>query len=176
MNKIQLEQLLQLTVWKEIKGYSNYEVSISGSVRNITTKQILKPRINRDGYYRVNLYRNKKIKVHNIHQLVIMTFIPNINNKKCIDHKNNDKLDNTISNLRWASYQENNFNRSMSSKNTSSIKGVSWHKRDKKWQAYIKINNKKIHLGYFDNIEDAKLARQNKSAELYGEFQNECEK
>jgi hypothetical protein len=38
-----------------------------------------------------------------------------------------------------------------------------------------KINRKEYHLGYFDNIEDAKKARQEKAKELFGEFINKCE-
>ena len=45
-----------------------------------------------------------------------------------------------------------------------------------KWEAYIMINYKKIHLGSFENIEDAKKARQEKSKELFGDYLNSCEK
>jgi hypothetical protein len=63
MSRIELlNQLLQLTVWLPIKGYENYEVSISGSVRNVKTKRILKLFINCKGYYHVTLCRNCKLK------------------------------------------------------------------------------------------------------------------
>ena len=174
-SKILLEQLLQLTIWLPIKGYDNYEVSICGMVRNVITKRILKPNINTHNYYYVNLYNNHKVKKHYIHRLVAKQFIPNIENDNCIDHKNNNKLDNTVSNLRWCTQQQNCFNRQLNKNNTSNIKGIHFNKRKLKWQCYIKFNYKKIHLGYFDNLEDAKNARQTKSAELYGIYQNSCE-
>jgi len=170
-----LNKLLELTIWLPIKDYPNYEVSICGSVRNVKTKRILRPSI-RAGYYAVVLCKNNTTKTLNIHRLVCKAFIPNLNNEKCVDHKNNDKLDNTVSNLRWASHQENNFNRQLSSKNTSSIKGVYWNKKMKKWHTRIMINNKNIHLGYFDNLDDAKNARQINASELFKEFLNDCEK
>jgi hypothetical protein len=48
--------------------------------------------------------------------------------------------------------------------------------REKAQQVDITLDYKKIHLGYFDNIIDAKKARQDKSKELFGEFLNKCEK
>jgi hypothetical protein len=174
MNTEMLNQLLQLTVWLPIKGYDNYEVSICGSIRSSKTKRILKPYIF-NGYFAINLYQRNIRKMHKIHSLVVKTFIPNIGNKKWIDHIDNDKLNNTISNLRWCSSQENNHNRSLSKNNTSSIKGVSWNKRFNKWEVYIMFNYKRIHIGLFTNLEDAKIARQNKAKELYGDFINSCE-
>ena len=171
-----LEQLLQLTVWLPIKNYDNYEVSICGMVRNITSKRILKNQINNHNYYHVILYKNGKSKIHYIHHIVAIHFIPNINNAKCIDHINNNKLDNTVSNLRWCTQQQNCFNRSLSSKkNTSGIKGISWYKKKNKWIVQIGFNNKLIYLGYFDNLDDAKAARQAKANELFGEYINACE-
>ncbi len=175
MNTEMLNKLLELTVWLPIKGYDNYEVSICGQVRNSKTKRILRPRI-RSGYYAINLCDKNEMKTFPIHRLVAKTFIPNLENKKCVDHINNNKLDNSISNLRWASYQDNSRNTSLKNNNTSGIKGVSYYKSSNKWEVKISFNNKKIHIGYFDNIEDAKIARQLKAKEVYAEFLNECEK
>ena len=177
MSKIDLlNQLLEFTVWLTIKNYPNYQISICGKVRNVTTKRILQPAINVHGYYVLNLCNGGKVKMHKIHQLVCKTFIPNIDNKKCIDHIDSNRLNNTISNLRWASHQENQYNRLLNKNSTSGIKGVSFLKNRNKWECYIKINYKKINLGLFSNIEDAKLARQLKASELFGEFLNEIEK
>ena len=104
-----------------------------------------------------------------------MNFIPNINNEKCIDHKNNNKLDNTISNLRWCTNTQNSYNRQLNKNSTSGIKGINWNKINKNWRVRISFNNKEINLGSFKNIEDAKIARQLKAIELYGEFINDCE-
>ncbi len=81
-----------------------------------------------------------------------------------------------ISNLRWASHQENQYNRQLNKNSTSGIKGVRFFKIRNKWECYFKINYEKINLGLFTNFDDAKLARQTKAAELFGEFLNACEK
>ena len=170
--KLLLEQLLNLTVWLPIKNYDNYEVSICGQVRNMITKQILKPQFRKCGYYYVNLYKNNKMKHHYIHRLVSIHFIPNINNDKCFDHINNNKLDNTVSNLRWCTFQQNQFNRQMNINNKSGIKGIYYNKNYQKWHVRIGFNNKFIHIGYYDDINDAKQARQTKANELYGDYIN----
>lgn len=72
-----------------------------------------------------------------------------------IDHIDNDRMNNRISNLREASRLENMHNKTMYSNNTSSFPGVGWHSRDKVWAARIQVGGKRIHLGYFDDINDA---------------------
>jgi len=158
-----LNQLLNLSIWKTKDDNENYEVSISGSVRNVKTKRILKPYIRGIGYYCVKLLKNNICKNLPIHRLVANAFLPNVENKECVDHIDSNKLNNTISNLRWCSNQENSFNRQLSSNNTSTIKGVRFE--NNKWRAQICFNYKKIHIGYFDSLEDAKQARQKKAAE-----------
>ena len=87
-----------------------------------------------------------------------------------IDHINRNRTDNRWSNLREATYAENNRNKSIGINNTSGYKGVSWHKRRGKYRAEIRVNGKSKHLGYFDNKEDA-YASYIQAAKLYhGEF------
>ena len=127
-----LNQLLSITIWKRIDGYDNYEISICGQVRNVRTKRVLKPRISKSGYYRVELYNSIKQSTQNIHRLVAKAFIPNLNNDDFIDHINNVKIDNTISNLRWCTNQQNQFNASLNKTNTSGVRGVYWCKEKNK--------------------------------------------
>jgi len=87
-----------------------------------------------------------------------------------LDHINGVKNDNRISNLRECNRSENQYNRPKFKNNTSGVKGVSWHKRIKKWQAEIQKNNKKIQLGYFTNLEDAAQAYAKASKIHHGEF------
>jgi hypothetical protein len=159
-----------------IKGFENYSVSNLGKVRNNATDRILKPSIGGDGYYIVSL-RSDGIKfTKKIHKLVGDAFIQNPLNKKCIDHIDNNRLNNNIANLRWVSQQENQMNSKLSSKNTSNYKGVLFDKQINKYKAYITINGKRKHLGYFEKIEDAVNARVKKAEELFGEYMNHCEK
>ncbi len=79
-----------------------------------------------------------------LHKLVAQAFLFNPENKPFVDHIDNNRRNNNLNNLRFATSQENSQNRSISSKNTSGTKGVSWHKGQKRWLAKICINGKVI--------------------------------
>ncbi len=76
-----------------------------------------------------------------------------------MDHIDNNRLNNKLNNLRWASHQENQMNSSISSKNTSGVKGVYYDKTRNKWVAQISIDGTMKNIGRYDNIEDAIIAR-----------------
>ena len=158
-------------IWKKIENQENYSVSNLSKIRNDITGRFLKGSLHK-GYLQVYLNR----KYYRIHRLIAIAFIPNPDNKEFIDHINGIKDDNRIENLRWATGTENQHNSKMLINNTSGFKGVSWHKNNNKWLAHISIDGKNIHLGYFDNIEDAIKARQQKAKEIHGDFLNDCEK
>ena len=167
---------LNIEIWRDIKGYEGlYQISNLGNVKNTKTLKILKACNNTHGYKIVILYRDGKRKCLQIHRLLALNFIPNNENKTCVDHINNIRLGNRLKNLRFVTSQENNRNRSIGKRNTSTIKGVHFNKACNKWKAQITINGKMMHLGYFQNIEDAKEVRQKKAKELFGEYINKCE-
>lgn len=88
-----------------------------------------------------------------------------------IDHINGIKDDNRISNLRLASFTDNNRNMRKSRRNKSGCVGVCLHKPTGKWIASIGHNARNVHLGYFENFDEAVYAR--KSAEVkYGYHKN----
>jgi hypothetical protein len=87
-----------------------------------------------------------------------------------VDHKNMDGLDNRRKNIRLATRTQNQINRGPQQDNTSGYKGVLWAKQNRKWRAYITIKGKTIHLGLYENIEDAAKRRQEVEKQLYGEF------
>lgn len=87
-----------------------------------------------------------------------------------IDHINGNKNDNRLSNLRKVTHQQNRCNSKLNSNNKSKFKGVCWSKASKKWMAYITFKSKRIYLGLYENIEDAKKARQNAEIVYFGQF------
>ncbi len=161
------------TEWKTIRGYPTYMVSSFGEVLNTTTQRLLKPNTDNRGYLRVSLSG----KTCRIHRLVASSFLDNTENKPSVDHINNDKLDNRLVNLRWATAQENGRNCGLTKNNTSGIKGVSLESAKMLWKVIIRNESgKKLHVGYFKNKEDAIEARKLRANEIYGEFTNACEK
>ena len=162
--------------YKKIKEFPNYGVSVLGEIKNLKTDKILKQRNDKYGYKRINLYVNSKMKVIHVHKLVANAYLEKIENKNLIDHIDNNKANNCLENLRFCNASENTRNSKLSSKNTSGIRGVSLHKKTNKYVARIYYDNKHKHIGYFDSLEEAKIARQTKSREIYGEFQNACER
>lgn len=95
-----------MEVWKTIKGFENYEISNLGNVKNITTNRILKNELSK-GYLRVTLSCKGNVKRFQLHRLVSIIFLENIENKPCINHINGIKNDNRSINLEWVSYSEN---------------------------------------------------------------------
>lgn len=87
-----------------------------------------------------------------------------------VDHINGNKLDNRKSKLRIVTKQQNYQNQGKRLGCYSKYKGVSWNKRSKKWLAYICLNYKLIHLGYFSDEIEAGKAYDTKAKELFGEF------
>jgi hypothetical protein len=122
-----------------------------------------------NGYAYTNItLPNDKQTTLRMHRLIMGLTDPKI---QC-DHINHDELDNRRINLRQCTNQENNRNRNCNKNSTSKYKGVCWYKRDNKWRSSIKFNNKQIHLGYFYDENEAAIAYNNKSKELFGEFAN----
>ena len=160
--------------FRKIQGYDNYSISNLGNVKNKSGK-IMRTRINTHGYVIINLQKNKVKYTETLHRLVALTFIPNPDNKKCVDHIDNNRQNNNLENLRWATYQENNQNQSLK-KNKSGVKGVYWNKMMNKWQAQITCHGKNKCIGIFDTLEEAKQARMKEANKLFGEFTNACEK
>lgn len=87
-----------------------------------------------------------------------------------IDHRDLNKSNNALSNLRAASRSENKANVSLPTSNTSGVKGVSWNKRARKWVAHIRVNYRKKHLGLFETKEAAAAAYSRAAEQAFGEF------
>lgn len=92
-----------------------------------------------------------------------------------IDHEDGIRSNNSWSNLRDVPRLENKRNQGRITTNTSGYNGVMWYKAGQKWHAQISISGEKIHLGYFEDIEDAIKARKD-AEDLYGFHETHGEK
>lgn len=137
-------------VWKDIKGYEVlYQISTNGRVKSllkvtkfgnrlkVNEEIILNPALGKRGYYVVSLNHNGKSKTFTIHRLIAEAFIPNPENKPCIDHINTIRTDNRIENLRWVTSKEN-------SNNILTLKHSS-ESTSKKWKDGCYNNRNNIH-------------------------------
>ncbi len=84
-----------------------------------------------------------------------------------IDHINRVRDDNRIANLRDVTASENVHNAANWTKNTSGVRNVVWHKRNKKWQAQIMVNNKYKYLGLYNDLEEARKVAEFASKALH---------
>lgn len=105
----------------EIPGFDGmYFISKSGSVKVLRREwvtgknlhrskdeHIINPFMKRNGYLHVAVLVGGKQAQYPLHSLLAKVFIPNPENKKCVNHKDGNKLNNSLDNLEWATYQEN---------------------------------------------------------------------
>lgn len=115
-----------------------------------------------DGY----VVTSKNNKILQLHRLILDSY----DGPKKIDHKNRIRCDNRKENLRLVNDYENVRNSSVSKNNTSGIIGVTREKRKSKWSSQIVYNYKQMFLGYYENFEDAVIARLKAEKEYFGEF------
>ena len=153
------EGIYQVSDKGNVKSLKRIQTWSDGRVRNIP-ECIRKQFANKKGYYTVGLNISGNDKTHYVHQLVARTFLNyNIGNRKrVVDHIDNDRSNNNLSNLQIISQRDNT---SKDQKNRSSkYIGVSWHKSSKTWRASIWVNGIKKHLGGFKNEINAHFAYQ----------------
>ena len=100
-------------LWTTITEATNYEVSNQGQVRNSITGQTLKGRLCKNGYLQVSIKIKKTNKFSNryIHRLVATYWIDNPENKREVNHKDGNKLNNIVDNLEWVTPSENQKHR-----------------------------------------------------------------
>ena len=99
-----------MEIWKDVPGYIGlYKVSNYGRVKSVKKQLVLKTCGSGNRYKTVALCNGMR-KTFRLHRLVAAAFIPNPDNKPCIDHIDGDRANNHADNLRWVTYLENNNN------------------------------------------------------------------
>jgi hypothetical protein len=114
------------------------------------------------GQYAACSEENKRILMHRL--------IMGLPDQLEVDHINGNRLDNRKENLRLVTPKQQAMNRTADSGSTSDRVGVSWKKGRDKWHAQISVNQKKIHIGYYETEQDAIEARKEEEQKHFGEY------
>ena len=144
-------------IFKDVPNYEGiYKISNLGNVKSLKwNKEIIMKQGISSRYLAVNLRKENKSKNVKVHVLVAMAFLDFKPNKfeYVIDHKNGVRTDNRLENLQIVTQRINILKDRK--RNISNFAGVKKNKKLNKWTAQMKINKKFIHLGVFENEEDA---------------------
>lgn len=150
-------------LWMAYPNNPDYMVSDEGRVKSLkyNKETILSPTTDGKGYKMVALWTNGVKKPIRVHRLVAETFLPNPYNKPQVNHLDEDKGNNKLSNLEWATNRENKA-MSLSKDKTKSSQyiGVSYVKARRKYVSSIVFNGKVYFLGYHEEEFDAYQAYQ----------------
>ena len=159
-----------MQIWKDIEGYKgHYQISNYGNVRSLKKDAFLMKGGYLKGYKIISLWKNGTGKMFRVHRLVALAFIPNPENKPCIDHIDGDRANNHADNLRWVTYLENNNNpitkKRLSENNAKNMQGKegALHPNSKpvkmiKNGVCLKIYQS-IHLAKKDGFNDTLIIR-----------------
>lgn len=158
VNMITQEELQQLLHYDPDTGLFTWKCKKSNSVR----ANRIAGTINDNGYVIIQI-NGKLHKAHRLAWLYVHGKFPSDQ----IDHINQIRYDNRISNLRCVSNQKNHFNRKKQVNNTSGYTGVHWCNKDKIFISRIKISGKRIILGRFNCKQEAHQAYLKAKAELH---------
>ena len=136
-------------IWKDIEGYEGlYQVSNYGNIKSLsrvvknaygihrTEEKILKPQMKKKGYFQIQLSKDGKRKQMFVHRLVMENFVPNPNNYPCINHKDENHINNKLENLEWCTYSYNNTYNDLHHRK---MKNYNYEERNKKVD-YKRIN------------------------------------
>ena len=141
---------------KVIEGFPNYLIYPDGSVFSKKRNKFLKQCLNNKGYMMVNLYNNRKVKLCTVHRLVGLAYIPNPENKPCIDHINRIKTDNRLENLQWATLSENQINTGIRKDNKLGLKNIY---KTKYGYSVEFVRNKNYYTKHYKTLDKAIIQR-----------------
>lgn len=141
------EELYELNKFGQVKSIQRISYQKNGKKYTVKEK-IMKPQVDSTGYIVFGLRSNKATTKVYLHRIIAEAFIPNPENKLTVNHKNGVKHDNSISNLEWATYKENNihaFETGLQKKGKEhhlyGKKGINCHNHKKYNRGWIKIES-----------------------------------
>lgn len=125
-----------MEIWKDILGFEGmYQISNKGNVKSLErttthnrrlSEKLLKTRQDKNGYYIVTIYKNKRRYDFKVHRLVALMFIPNPKNLPLVNHKDENPANNNVDNLEWCSYSYNVNYGSRNAKASKKMKSKSY--------------------------------------------------
>lgn len=181
---------LEKEIWKDVKGWEGtFQVSNHGRMRSLTRyinrksrwggihlhkiegrilKQVPLGKGNRIKYLCIGLKREgQKFKNITVHRLVALAFIPLIEGKNYVNHKDGNVLNNHYTNLEWTTNRENLCHAELKNNTSSKYIGVSYKaKGARRWEASISVDKKYIYIGRFYTEIEAANAYKKKLEEL----------
>jgi hypothetical protein len=137
--------------YKEIPGFDGrYYASISGDIISINDRSVklLKASLRDNGYLSVALTISKVPKTYFVHRLVAETFLPRIEGKDCVNHKNSKRNDNRIENLEWVTHEENMNHVHSWKKDIGDDVFVSYSRKKNKYCVYKLVSS-------YESLDDA---------------------
>jgi len=149
-------------IFKDIPNWEGiYQVSNMGRVKSLARKwspreSILTPAVSQDRYLKVDLKANGRREQVEVNRLVALTFLDGNYVAKGLvcDHKDRDRQNNNLSNLRVVTHRENSQNTC----NSRNLIGAYKRPTSGRWRSAIHINGKVKHIGDFDTAEEASIA------------------
>lgn len=145
---------------KEIMGYPKYTINTNGEIFNKHTGRKMKARLD-NGYLRIQLTVDKNHKFMTVHRILATHFLENLENYEVVDHKDRNKLNNSLENLRWTTHSENSRNQSV--KNKFGVHNI-FNIKIRNYEYYtvqITDNNKKQIRKYFPYNEEGLMLAKN---------------
>ena len=142
-----------------VNGYPDYVIHPAGTVLKIWKHKTneLKHLKDKKGYMSIALYNNGKRKFFRVHRLLALHFIPNPENKPCIDHLDAVRDNNSLSNLEWVSYLENNRRRDLNNPRIQAeiTKGNIYKRKNSSWfwQYFMKGKKKSKTMKNREDLE-----------------------
>lgn len=161
--------VLQGFTWEFLSSLFKYDPKTGHLIRRVTRSANAKAgdvvgSLDGRGYLHVNIL-NRFVRVHRIVFFLRWRWAPSE-----VDHRDNDKLNNRISNLRAATRRQNSGNSSLGRNNTSGYRGVSFSSRSKMWHAQIKVNGRQTYLGRFSTPVEAARCYDRAARKHFGRF------